>query len=201
MAYAVNLRNYHPVNYDRIPERLEKEEEKRERRKQRKAKKQSQTIDQTENEKELEKTKLTQATIDATVARERDRINRINNGFASQKAQQHAAPRYNSQLHPRNFDTAAPKIVNSAKGGVAFLPPINKTNFENLKKNAESIKIENASEPRHTSVKRRAANSRIRGSDSARGSQPASSLLDRLEKRNGSHKRNSVMTHRDGSGS
>ena len=104
------------------------------------------------------------------MARERDRINRINNGFASQKALQQAAPRYDSKLHPRNFDTAAPKIVNSAKGGVAFLPPINKTNLENLKKNAEMIKIENMSEPRQSSVKRRAANSRLRGSDSARGS-------------------------------
>ena len=185
MAYAVNLRNYHPVNYDRIPERLEKEEQKRERRKQRRAEKQSQTLDPTENEDDKEKTKLTQATIDATVARERDRINRINNGFASQKALQQAAPRYDSKLHPRNFDTAAPKIVNSAKGGVAFLPPINKTNLENLKKNAEMIKIENMSEPRQSSVKRRAANSRLRGSDSARGSQPASSLLDRLEQRTG----------------
>jgi len=32
MQYAANLRNYHPINYDMVPERLEREERKRERR-------------------------------------------------------------------------------------------------------------------------------------------------------------------------
>ena len=72
---------------------------------------------------------------------EQIRINKLNNGFASQKEISSAAQNYQSELHQKKF--SIPVVKN--KLAPAFLPPINRESLENLKQKADLIKIESES--------------------------------------------------------
>lgn len=74
------------------------------------------------------------------MSKERLRINRLNNGFTSQKSLVKASPDFNLDIHEKSFDNLAP--LKLPKDASAFLPPINKGCLENLKKNADLIKFE-----------------------------------------------------------
>lgn len=83
-------------------------------------------------------------TIEREVAREKFRINKLNNGFASQKELMMAAsPPYNTELHRKKF-SVNPGQDNRLNGkhSSVFLPPINKESLQNLRSKADLIKVE-----------------------------------------------------------
>lgn len=107
VQYAANLRNYHPVDYEKIPQRLERE------------------LNMNGSKDSLHS--LDGASPEQKMKMERSRINRMNNGFTSQKNLARATPSFNLDIHERQFET---NIVSGKKRDVAFLPPIRKDSPE-----------------------------------------------------------------------
>lgn len=91
---------------------------------------------------------LDHQSIERHMSQERQRINRLNNGFASQKELvQAATPSYNTDIHNQDFTNIVPiktKTNLAGKHSSVFLPPINKESLENLRKKSDLIIVENS---------------------------------------------------------
>jgi len=74
------------------------------------------------------------------VKRERSRINKINNGFVSQKELSQAALSYNLEIHRKKFSVGNDRL--DGKQASVFLPPINKESLQNLKTKVNLIKVQ-----------------------------------------------------------
>ena len=103
VQYAAALRNYHPVDYGKIPERYEKARERKERRQTRNTSALNSFEEKSSAAEDDQKLVEDQDSLERRIQRERDRINRINNGYVNQKDQLKGSPTYLVELHKKDF--------------------------------------------------------------------------------------------------
>lgn len=194
MSYAAALRNYHPVvDFHRVQERYEKGVH-ADKSKSRVSKNMSMlnSLEEESPSKEADGGQNLERhqSFDREVTREKLRINKLNNGFSSQKELVTASPPFNADLHKKKFSVnAVGQDRLNGKHQSVFLPPINKESLQNLRSKADLIKVN-----LKTGAPRSGFHAR-RDSETER-----KSLLQRIGSEGGStagHKKISLKSHRN----
>lgn len=139
IQYATALRKYKVVDYTKLAKQSEHRKEQEDMKVH--SKKNSLSVDPIVEEKSAQDD--SHASLERKIRRERNRINKINNGFTSLKnISKVTTEEYNQEIHERSFQNIPSRNRLENRHSSVFLPPISTGALEALKqKSPESIKI------------------------------------------------------------